>query len=59
MKKIIVKPLIIDKDKGVIAVWNCNAKRYIKLSFELVDDLHHFTHSPKLITGVVYKKIKL
>jgi hypothetical protein len=57
--KIVCKPLMVDRDKGVLAVWNTKNKRYTKMSFELIEDIFDIIHDRENWPGVEYKSIKI
>ena len=50
-------PMIIDRDRGVIQVWNDSFKTYCNFSFEFIEDLVIIIKQTKDVPGCVYKHI--
>jgi hypothetical protein len=49
-------PLIVDRQKARVRLWNEDTQYYITLSFELIEDLNEITQQKEDVPGVEYIK---
>ena len=52
-------PPIIDRNQGVVQVWNDTFKAYYSYSFEFIEDLAVIIKQTEDVPGCIYKHIDL